>query len=291
MQMWSCEDRTAPFVGVFKRSAEAHGYDLKLIEPAAQTPVGFQRLKATYRHLSPNPEMFELASLRRWFEIAARVSPSDRFVLADSDLLIGQDFGALPTEVRDFEGLVGSIGATHDILEDGINGGFSIWTGRLLRDFCDYMVAGYETGIDKLAALHAAKVAAGKPRASISDMTLLYAWVREAGIPFLNTNRLLRVAKGQACYIDHNFFMPEALGARFEMTLGRKAVHWSDSQLRLRTQAGEPVIAFSLHLGGRYKIMAEALERHNQVALAAKSAYILGGRAGRAWLTRLGINA
>lgn len=290
MQMWSCEDRSAPFVEVFRRTAEVHGYDLRLIAPASSEPAGFSRLKAGYKHLSPNPARFEMASFRRWFEIADRVTPTDRFVLADSDLVISMPFSGLPFEVREFDGLVGSIGATGDVLEDGVNGGFSVWTGKLLRQFCDYMASMYEGGTDRLVALHAAKVAKGNPRASISDMTLLYGWVQEAGIPFFNTNRLLRGAEGDDVYIDHNFFMPEALGVRFAMSLGRKAVHWHEGRMQLKTNSGKPVLVASLHLGGRYKIMAEDLERRSQWGLAAKSAYILGGRTGRNLLARVGIH-
>lgn len=287
MKMWSCEDRDAPFVEVFRRTATRAGYDLTIIEPR-DAPSGFAELKRHYRHLSPNPERFELASFRRWYEIGARVAPEDRFVLADSDLVIGQAFDNLPAEVRDAVGLAGSIGATADVLEDGINGGFSLWTGRLLHQFCEWMTAVYQGGTDELAALHAAKVAGGNVRASISDMVLLFRFVMETGTPFLNTNRLFRDAEDRAHYIDHNFFMPEAMGVRFAMTLGRKAVRFGEG-FRLMTRAGEPVIADSLHLGGRYKIMAEALERGDQRSLAAKSLYVLGGRAGRTGLARLGI--
>lgn len=290
IRMWSCEDRCAPFVEVFSRTAVAHDYDLRLIVPGATPPSGFTRLLTHYRHLSPNPKNFELASFRRWFEIAARVNPADRFVLADSDLFIGQSFRALPKDIRDFEGLVGSIGASKEVLEDGVNGGFSVWTGILLKEFCDYIVASYESGTEQLAALYATKVAAGNPRASISDMTLLFAWVQHARVPFFNTNQILRDQLGRAIYIDHNFFMPEALGARFAMTLGRKSVHWRQGDLRLQLRDGAPVIAASLHLGGRYKIMAADLEQRSQMGLTAKSAYILGGRTGRKLLAKIGIH-
>lgn len=289
MLMWACEDRTALFVEVFCRTATQAGYDLKMIKPEGE-PIGFSELKRHYRHLSPNPECFELASFRRWYEIAARVAPSDRFVLADSDLVIGSRFKELPEEIRDFDGLVGSIGASGDVLEDGINGGFSVWTGRLLHDFCTYMTSTYVDNVDSLSALHAAKIRAGNPRASISDMSLLYRWVRETRVPFLNTNRLFRESDDRAHYIDHNFFMPEGLGVKFAMTMGRKSVNRTSRTIHLLTRNGEPVIADSLHLGGRYKIMARELETNNQLGLLAKSAYIVGGRSARSLLSRVGIH-
>ena len=288
MKMWSCEDRVAPFVDVFRRSAARADYELNLIEPN-EPPKGFVQLKSHYGNLSPNPERFELASFRRWYEIAARVAPDDRFVLADSDLVVLSRWTDLPDEVRDHVGLVGSIGATGDVLEDGINGGFSVWTGRLLKGFCEFMTATYESDFCGLQALHAEKVARGNPRASISDMTLLYRWVKEANIAFLNTNRLIRDREGRAHYIDHNFFMPEGLGVRFAMSFGRKAVRCHGDAIDLKTCDGDIVIADSLHLGGRYKIMAKDLESGNRIGLLAKSTYIYGGRKAREALLRASI--
>lgn len=289
MKMWSCEDRNAPFVDVFKRTATRAKYEVCLIAPS-DPPAGFSRLKSCYRNLSPNPARFELASFRRWYEIADKVSLNDRFVLADSDLLVMTAWSDLPAEICEHEGLVGSIGATGDVLEEGINGGFSVWTGKLLKEFCEYMTDTYERDLGALSTLHAKKIAEGDPRASISDMTLLYRWVKQANIPFLNTNRLIRDSRGNQHYIDHNFFMPEGLGVRFAMALGRKAVRHRTGGIDLLTREGEVVIADSLHLGGRYKIMATDLETANRVGLVSKSAYIYAGRKARAILARFGVN-
>ncbi len=282
MSIWTCEDRTAPFVGVFRRTATHAGYDVRLIAPAADLPLGFAKLKVHYRHLSPNPERFELASFRRWFEIAANVVATDRFIVADSDLVVQTAFSNLPSELRDADGLVGSIGVTGHVLEDAINGGFSLWTGAALHSFCDYMVTTYEEEVDELAKLHAAKLAAGNQRASISDMTLLYRWVHDTGQRFTNSNRVIARQ-----YVDHNFFMAECLGTRFAMELGRKAVDFTRNGLTLRTVDGEPIRPDVLHLGGRYKIMAEDLEAHRAIRIAFKSAYILAGRTGRRLLAAL----
>lgn len=291
MRMISCDDRDAPFVNVFMASAQAAGYAVEMVRPVGAGCSGFQELKRTYRHLSPNPAPFELASFRRWFEIAAVVRDDERFVLADSDLVVCSPWQDLAGELRDAHGLVGSIGATGDILEDGINGGFSVWTGRMLRDFCDAMVAEYAGGADRLAAIHVAKVAAGHARASISDMTLLYMWVQENTVPFLNSNRLFWTDDGSAQYIDHNFFMPEALGVKFAMAWGRKALHQdAQGRLMLHTREGMPVRVGSLHLGGRYKILSEAIYFRRSAELMAKSAFIWGGRTTRTALRKVGVH-
>jgi hypothetical protein len=282
--MWCCEDRRAPFVRVFERTATRAGYDLHIIRPAKE-PAGFTQLKRYYQHLSPNPERFELACFRRWFEIAAAVPPGERFVQAESDHVVQTPFQRLPAELRDADALVASIGVTGEVLEEDINGGFSIWTGRRLRDFCDYAVARYERGVDDLADARARGIAAGNPRASISDMTLLHRWVREAGVPFVDSNRVIG---GQ--YVDHNFSMPGCLGARFRTTLGRKALRFAPDGMWLSTSEGAPVRPASLHLGGRYKILAGDVERRDQGRLALKSLYLLGGRTGRRVLGTMGVN-
>ncbi len=129
-------------------------------------------------------------------------------------------------------------------------------------------------------------VAAGNPRAAISDMVLLYLWVTETGVPFVNSNRVI---EGQ--YIDHTLSMPGCLGTQFRMAFGRKALSFRGDGFWLTTTEGAPVRPVSLHLVGRNKLLAPAIEAGDRVGLAARSAYILGGRTGRAVLGRLGIRA
>jgi len=285
MKMWTYESRTAPFVDVFRRTATRAGYNVSIISPGDE-PKSFAQFRSHYRHLSVNSEGFELACYRRWFEIAAQVGRDDFFVHADSDLVVQTGFAALPAELRDSGALVASIGVTDNILEQQINAGYSLWTGRRLHDFCDYLVARYEAGADALAAVRADLIAAGNPRASISDMVLLHLWVTEAGVPFVNSNRVIA---GQ--YIDHTFFMPGCLGTSFCMTLGRKALTFRSDGFWLTTSEGDRIRPVSLHLVGRYKIMAPAIEAGDSLGLAARSAYILGGRAGRSLLGTMGIKA
>lgn len=294
MQMWTCEDRTAPFVGVFRRTAERAGYDVRLIAPSSKPPPGFSQLVRHYRHLSVNSAQFELAAIRRWYELSACVADDDRFVICDSDLVTYSDWNSMPTEVRDFDGVVASIGVTDGILEEDISGGFSLWTGRRLRDFCDYMTAYYESGGASALEVHYMdRRRAGNPRAAISDMTLLYRWVQEARIPFCNSNRLFRDKSDRLHYIDHNFRLSEGLGVRFATSLGHKKVRWANGGVELTTRSGEPVVADLLHLVGRCKILAEDLEhleRGYPSGLAWRSAYILAGRITRDMLAKAGIH-
>lgn len=289
VDIWCCEDRTAPFVDIFSKSAIDNGYRLHIIAPD-KLCVKYEHFRAHYHHLSPNPEFFELASFRRWFEIAQHVGPNDRFVLADSDLIIAAPFATLPKSIRDFDGLVGSIGAHEGILEKGINGGFSIWTGRMLHDFCDYLVHTYETGFESLQQIYAARVSNGDNRASISDMTLLYNWVKEANIPFLNSNRLLSNEDRTSIYIDHNFFMPQGIDVKFKMAFGRKRLYRKKQEIWLQTDTDQPVRANSLHLGGRYKIMAADIAHNRTFKVITKSTYISAGRSIRYLLSKTGIN-
>ena len=280
-RMWSVEDRVAPFLGVFQRTATRAGYDVRVIVPADEPP-GFTRLRASYRHFSPNSERFELASFRRWFEIAAVVPLDERVILADSDLVVQGRFLEVPGELRDTTAVVGSIGATDDVLEEGISGGFSLWTGRQLKDFCDYIVASYESVAEAPVRLHEQNRGAGTPGPGVSDMTILYRWVRDTGVPFVNSNRII-----DGRYIDHNFSMPGCLGAQFRTAVGLKALRFAADGFWLTTNEGEAVRPICLHLGGRCKIIARDIEARRRERIVMKSLYILGGRAVRRWLGRI----
>jgi hypothetical protein len=117
-------------------------------------------------------------------------------------------------------------------------------------------------------------------------MTLLHLWVQDLDVPLVNSNRVI---DGQ--YVDHNFSMPGCLGARFRMTLGRKALRFAQDGVWLATREGLPVRPISLHFGGRYKIMAGDVEGRDQGRLVLKSLYVLGGRTARGLLRRMGVNA
>ena len=278
LQLWCCEDRRGAFVEVFRRSAAATGYDLRLFAPRLQPPADFVRLTRSYRHLSPNSAAFELAVFRRYFEVrdALAGTAPGRFVIADSDLLLLEPADAL-AEWRDADGLVGSRGVTDGVAETDISPHFSFWTTGLLAAFCAFVVRLYERDAEQLAIIHAARVAARQPLVSISDMTLLGLWTAAEGIPVHDSNRL----RGDG-YLDHNIGMAACADARFKRRFGRKALDFAGGRVTLRTTAGTRVRPVLLHFVGRNKRLMPAVEARSAARVAVQSAALAGARSLRA---------
>lgn len=284
-QIWCCEDRSGPFIEVFRRSATAAGYDLRLFAPDAP-PADFTALADNYRHLSPNTATFELAVFRRYFEVRDRLAAlgqtgAQRFIIADSDLLVRAGPHDLPAELTGTDALAGSIGTTAGVAETDISPHFSIWSYDQLAAFCAFVGGVYARQPDRLVAIHAARIAAGNRRAAISDMTLLHLWVSEQRVPFVDSNRVFG-----DLYLDHNITMADCANARFARAFGRKALAFANGGVTLRTTGGAKVRPAILHFVGRSKSYAAAVETGDAAAVAARSLYITAGRQARRWLVR-----
>lgn len=272
MRILSFEDRSAPFIDVFRQSAIGHGYDL-LLGPPPAADAAFNRFQSLYRHRSVNPEQFELACFRRYFAAQAITAPNERVIMADSDLIIGCDFRKLPRDVQDFsQGVVGSIGITNGLPETDISPHFSIWTGRLLRQFCDFLIETYRTNQENLDNIHNAR-ALISARVAISDMTLLYIWINEQSVPFLNSNYV-----SEDIHIDHNISLTHSDNEDFKSAFGRKAIRYHNGRLAFMLKTGRTIDAAVVHLQGRYKLGASALAKGDMLNFRKVSAYIAAGR-------------
>jgi hypothetical protein len=282
MRIFCIEDRQLPFVEVFRRSALASGYALTLGPPAAEPCSGFAELARSYVHLSPNSPGFELACFRRFFEVARLAGADERVIISDSDIFIQAGADALPTPVMDLigdgegGGIAASIGMLGGAPEYDASPHFSFWTGRRLRQFCDYLIATYAGNVGALQALHARKLASGAPYASISDMTLIRMWSDEAGVPLLNTNTIVG-----GRYLDHNISTPGASNGSFREALGRKAIRVEADGIYYVDADGSPIRPATLHLQGRYKVIAPSLEQRSALGILGGSLYIATGRAAR----------
>jgi hypothetical protein len=282
MKVFCIEDRRLPFVEVFRRTAQASGYDLTLGPPAAEPCAGFAELARNYVHLSPNSPGFELACFRRFFEVARMAGPDERVIISDSDIYVQAGPEGLPAPVMDLigsgasGGIAASIGMLNGAAEYDASPHFSFWTGKRLREFCDYLIATYAGNVAALEALHAKKLASGAPYASISDMTLIRMWTDDAGVPLLNTNAIA----GDR-YLDHNISTPDASNGSFRWALGRKALRVEAGGVSYIAADGRPIRPATLHLQGRYKVIARWLEQRSALGVLGGSLYIAAGRAGR----------
>lgn len=279
--LYCFENRKAPFVDVFRQTAEQHGFAVVLQEPDANDP-DFARFRQVYQHLSVNPEGFELACFHRYFAMRALLHPGHRAIMADSDLFVQCGPDSIPAALTaDRQGFVGSIGVASGVHEEDISPHFSFWTRALLDDFCDFLIEQYRTGLDRLKTIYAQRCAVTS-RASISDMTLLYLWVQDREIAFVNSNQLLA---GQ--YIDHNVSSADCANASFATSFGRKSLFLTADGVSLRTIGGARVEPLILHLQGRYKLAAVPLLTRNRLKLWQGSAYIAAGRMARQAMSRL----
>jgi len=279
-QLFCIEDRSGPFVDVFRASALDAGYVVEVRAPEIGDPR-FNRFKSVYRHLSVNSAAFELACFYRYFAVRATVKLAQRFIICDSDLVVQCGPEELPEEIREFTtGLVGSVGITGGVLEKDISPHFSIWSTELLQDFCDFLIHAYEMQGERLQSLYSDRRKTN-PRASISDMTLLQLWVQQRSVPFLNSNQIFG-----DLHVDHNISLRECVGRQFRTFLGRKSLRLAKGKVGLIDIDGRPIRAALLHLQGRYKLVAEALYRRQRFKLIAGSAYIALGRRVRSSLQK-----
>jgi hypothetical protein len=283
MRLYSIEDRQAPFVDAYVRSAGANGFDLRLLRPGAERTSAFAKFVSVYQHHSINPVAFELACFRRYFEVLSLTAPGDRFIIADSDLLINLPASRFPRTLAAFDhGLVGSIGVSGGRPEQDISPHFSYWTHTLLKQFVDYLLASYETAPGRLETIFRQRRDQGNPRAAISDMTLLHRFIADTGTAFMNSNCVI-----DKTYVDHNFSMAETSHERFRMAWGFKAfdADGDGDGIVFSTADGEPLRPAVIHLQARAKIAASDLSTGHFLRARGRLAALSAARRMRTWLS------
>ena len=277
MRLYCIEDRQAPFIDAFVKSSTLHGFAPKVIGPSSNALPAFSKFKQVYRHLSINPEEFELACFRRYFEVATMVTEGERFIIADSDLIINAGPGEIPALFMDHtSALVGSIGRSGDNPEDDISPHFSFWTHKLVWRFVEYLIYVYETQDGRLARTYSARKEAGNKRAAISDMTLCRMFTLDESIEFIDSNQVV-----DGILIDHNFCMAECANASFKMGFGFKAFHREQKNLRFTTTTGDRVRPLAIHLQGRAKIASEPLHEGNDLSARMRLGSLAAARIAR----------
>ena len=281
ISLYSIEDRQAPFVDVFVSSATACGFKPRIIATKDVESPTFSKFRKIYRHFSINPEDFELACFRRYFEIARLVPKSERFIIADSDLLINLNALSIPKLfIEQPEALIGSIGYSDSVPEMDISPHFSFWNRTLVNRFIEYLIYIYESRVDHLVDIFNKRKNAGNKRAAISDMTLLHMFVHDTDVQFINSNQ---VVEGRL--IDHNFSIAETANSIFKKEFGFKAFRRTNEHLSFITTNGETVRPVAIHLQGRAKIAASSLFNGNDLRARIFLGSVSLARLARSWLT------
>jgi hypothetical protein len=280
MRLYCIEDRQAPFIDAFVKSSTIFGFSPEVIRPKSNESSAFARFRELYRHLSINPEGFELACFRRYFEVAKMVSEGERFIISDSDLLVNARPADIPSMLMDdANALVGSVGRTDGVTEDDISPHFSFWTPALIRRFVDYLIHIYESQDGRLERIFRERQEAGNKRAAISDMTLLRMFTLDDSIQFVDSNQIL-----DDMVVDHNFCMAECANASFKMSFGFKAFRREQERLYVTSATGQRVQPVVIHLQGRAKIASASLQLGDDRTARVRLAAIAAGRIARNWL-------
>jgi hypothetical protein len=282
VKLYCCEDRTAPFFDVYRKTAHEHGYSVVYPDIGLVKTKNFSKFMAVYRHLSINPIDFELACFRRYFIILSLVKPNERFIISDSDLYFNTDVSKIPEQFMEFNnGLVGSVGVANGLAETDIAPHFSIWTMELLAQFVEYLIYCYEERTQVLESIYSQRISQKGQRVAISDMTILHDWIIAQKVPFLNSNQVV-----DGLYFDHNISLCECLNSEFRGIFGRKRIIFNDNGFSLLDVHDREVCPIFLHLQGRYKITSKPLYSRNKYIFYLLSLYIYSGRAVRSLLNK-----
>jgi hypothetical protein len=253
-QLVCFETRHAPFVEYFRNSVKMNGLPLLMLSSSEGGLSKFQKFKSVYKHLSCNPRDFELACFQRYFEAEAVVPRGSHCFIVDSDQLVF----SRPDERLGFSldrvHVVGSVGInpTTGLVEDDISPHFSYWPHSVLAQFTDYLIMYYSEKLGDLYSEYAQRRAA-TPFPSVSDMTLLGKFVRDANLPFIDSNSIVNRR-----YLDHNVSTVRCRNGEFESELGFKRI-WHDNGSFFGLVEDSAVQFATLHLQGRAKMVSRLL--------------------------------
>lgn len=235
----------------------------------------FREFKNVYQHLSCNSEEFEINCFARYFAIAATHLTDDTFILSDSDVYITERLKTLKDNQSVNGVFVGSEGFHAGGSEKQISPHFSFWNKTLINDFIDYTIHAYKRNQQDgfLTALYAAQQQL-LGRTAISDMTLLYLWVNNNKVPFINSN-----STENELGIDHNISAFYAADAQFKGSMGRKQLKIATGDnISCETTGGQRVPMVALHFQGGYKKILHDFYQGKFLTFNFFSLYINVGR-------------
>ena len=287
-QLITYETRSGLHIECFYESARRAGLNVVNVARDTDASSRFETFRKEYFHCSPNPIAFEMACFARYFALSdwMKATSTHQAILCDTDLMFSANAqAALQIFIEPDCPVMLSrplISGWYENFPE-LSPHFSYWTTDALEDFLDYLLSLYASRSGKDYLAHTYREAKRlRPRAGISDMTLLYLWIQSRKRGWQNAC-LLR----NALCVDHNIGMSiQSDRHKMQMEMGMKRLRFLEGLATFETESREPVTAVVMHCQGRYKwIMADIL-RSSVPSIICKSLLISTARTTRAWANR-----
>jgi|GEM_PF-1513691 len=234
----------------------------------------FETFVSVYEHLSVNSLNFELACFARYFIIADALSDNNSFILSDSDIYVTNKLVEFK-EASFKDVFVGSEGFNVNGSEMQISPHFSIWNKDLILSFIDFLTKAYKrNAVDRFLKKYYDRQTKNLGRTAISDMTMLYLWVKDRHIPYINSNSI-----SCGLGIDHNISSLYASDGVFNSWLNRKRMEVLPSgEVNFLVRPYEERQVTCIHFQGGYKRILLDFYKGNFVRFNLFSYYINNGR-------------
>lgn len=272
------ETRKLAFLKYFFESAQKNNFKVEVLgDEALKEDDLFKSFCDVYRHNSDNPYNFELQCFARYFALLKLIKTDTPFIIADSDIILTSHATEAFKNISElsFAGnFIGSEGFTAAGSEKQISPHFSVWNITLLKSFVEYLIYAYRKN-SETNYLHNEYLQRKTIFSStgISDMTMLYAWLTETNVRFINSN-LIKSSLG----IDHNISALYAGDDKYISYFGRKRIYTIKNNYYLQSVEGERQQLSLIHFQGGYKAAMRCFYKQQNMLFKLKSLYIFAGR-------------
>lgn len=250
------ENRDLVYLKLYKEKARRFNIQVTVLGPDNLiNNEKYNRFLSLYEHHSVNSLEFEVNCFARYFAIEAAHQNDQSFILSDSDIYLVNNLQHL-REDESLKGVfVGSEGYYGGGSEHQISPHFSFWNKSLISSFTDYLLEVYEKNKkDPFLGKHYELQQQRLGRTAISDMTLLYMWVKDRGISYLNSNFI-----GSTLGIDHNLSSLYTKDGMYKSFYNRKALKLKGDEVFCEATDGRIQRMAVLHFQGDYKSVLKYL--------------------------------
>jgi hypothetical protein len=243
------ETRDLKYLKLYVDKAKSLGFNITVSDNSnLENNKLFKEFISVYKHHSVNSLEFEVACFARYFAIASLLKNDEPFLMTDSDVYITKSFRDL--QGHDFKGaFIGSEGFDSLGSEEQIAPHCTFWNRSLLMDFIQFTINTYKKNYenDFWESYYKARIQK-YTHTAISDMNLIYMWIKENEIPYINSNST-KFEFG----IDHNVSVLGCEDDEFKPFAGRKYLKMNGDHITCFLKSGKQQDMALLHFQGHYK--------------------------------------